>query len=776
MATEQLIIIVRASGTGQAASGIRRVGRSAQTANRAVLGLKSALLALGVGLGVRELRETIDSFINIENRIRLTTKSTEEFTGAFNGLFQVARETRAPIEATTELFRRMSINTRNLGLDQKDLLGVIRTINQAVVVSGATAKEANSGIIQLSQGFASGQLRGEEFRSVAEQLPRLLIAIADGTGLTIGQLRELAFEGGLSAEVVAKALTSQAKVIDEEFKKVTPTLEQVFTVFKNEVTLAIGSMGKLTGSTSVLTGGLLGLTEGFGNKLVNGVAGALDSFADFTRAGATVLKTLEDMGIEIIDLGRIVGTVFGTFGALISGLNVGLNILRTSANITRALWLAVGRELGLVTEETMVEAANSLVEAENDLVAAAFDAERQMNSLWDTLSDPKGLAGAESAGAALEGLATKLDVSAEQLRAAAEKGLTQPVDLPIQEGEIAPLDPGAGSAAKKVEDATKKLLSLENRLKVTREGAIDPLRAQLERMNQQVAKAKELGSLAKISTEDNRALLIGNQQVARVKGEIADLTQDQVDKEIELETLMASIRSISPEFADEMERALIAILESGEGLKRINSDLDQLTKKGSTFVKKAERDAERTAEQFGDKLAGQVSNVFQTALRGEAIDWGKFVADTTAKFFEESMSKVFQSLADSFQNLLKNVGGEGGILGGLDVGAGLGALVGVGGLLLSAALQESEAAVTSDLAQDSAVTDVRPVRGVVAGPTNIPIFQVGAELENALNPTNEILLDILSALGGAGGAAGTEPISAEEEAGSLLNSTSPTLI
>ena len=55
----------------------------------------------------------------------------------------------------------------------------------------------------------------------------------------------------------------------------------------------------------------------------------------------------------------------------------------------------------------------------------------------------------------------------------------------------------------------------------------------------------------------------------------------------------------------------------------------------------------------------------------------------------------------------------------------------------------------------------------------IPIFQVGIELENALESTNEILTQILDAV--SGGPTGAAP-TADEEAGQLLNGTSATLI
>ena len=53
-------------------------------------------------------------------------------------------------------------------------------------------------------------MRGEEFNSVMEQSPRLAKAMADGLGVTTGELRKMAGEGQLTSETVIKALQGQS--------------------------------------------------------------------------------------------------------------------------------------------------------------------------------------------------------------------------------------------------------------------------------------------------------------------------------------------------------------------------------------------------------------------------------------------------------------------------------------------------------------------------------------------------------------------------------------
>ncbi|HDS9751922.1 TPA: tape measure protein, partial [Klebsiella pneumoniae subsp. pneumoniae] len=107
-------------------------------------------------------------------------------------------------------------------------------------VSGATAQEAENAIIQLSQGIASGVLRGEEFNSVSEQGSRLMVALADSMGVSIGQLRAMAAQGQLTTDVVVKGLLSQGDVIGKEFANTTVSIAKGLQVAGNNVTKFFG--------------------------------------------------------------------------------------------------------------------------------------------------------------------------------------------------------------------------------------------------------------------------------------------------------------------------------------------------------------------------------------------------------------------------------------------------------------------------------------------------------------------------------------------------------
>jgi tape measure domain-containing protein len=202
--------------------------------------LAAAATALATSMAVREIVAYADAWQSAENQLRLVTNSTEQLTGVQSALLGVANNTRSSFESTANLYSRLSRATSEMGLSQQELIGITTTINQSFAVSGATAAEAAAAITQLSQGLAAGALRGDEFNSVAEQAPGIMIAIAESLDMTTGELRSFAAEGGITADIVVKALQRSADSIDKDFGKATATFGQSMQVAKNNMLAFVG--------------------------------------------------------------------------------------------------------------------------------------------------------------------------------------------------------------------------------------------------------------------------------------------------------------------------------------------------------------------------------------------------------------------------------------------------------------------------------------------------------------------------------------------------------
>lgn len=225
---------LQVAGDGAADSAIG-VGDAARAAG-------SAIAALGVGAVTREVLRLTDSFKSMQGSLALVSTSTTNANESFQKLLAMANNTGSSLEATVSLYTRLANATRGAGFTQEQLLNVTDALNKAFVISGATMQEASNAAIQLSQGLASGTLRGEELNSVMEQGPRITRALAEYLGVTNGEIRQLAAEGKITSDVVTNALLQSLSSLNTELDKMPRRFEQASVALKNNFLAAIGQI------------------------------------------------------------------------------------------------------------------------------------------------------------------------------------------------------------------------------------------------------------------------------------------------------------------------------------------------------------------------------------------------------------------------------------------------------------------------------------------------------------------------------------------------------
>lgn len=252
MPTERIVIKVSAEGASTATKEIKGIGDSADRSSKAMTGMRNILAGLITAATIKKLIDYADAWTTITNRIRLVTTSANELKAVQKELLDVSNRTRTDLKSTAELYQRIAMNSKELGLSHRELIDVTETIGQTLAISGASAESANAALVQLSQGLAANALRGQELNSVMEQTPRLAQAIAEGMGISVGELRKIAAEGSITAGVVIDALKNQAGVINEEFAKINPTVGQAMTVANNQIMQFVGQLNDAASGTEWL--------------------------------------------------------------------------------------------------------------------------------------------------------------------------------------------------------------------------------------------------------------------------------------------------------------------------------------------------------------------------------------------------------------------------------------------------------------------------------------------------------------------------------------------
>lgn len=244
--------------------GFNRADKAASSLTSSFGSLSRVATSLMAILSVQQVAQYADAWTTLNNKLANALRPGERLVDVTERVFNITQQTRGSLDATASLYARLERATREYGTSADDLAKLTTIINQGFVVSGATAQEAENAIIQLSQGLASGALRGEEFNSVNEQGNRLIVALADSMGVGIGQMRQMAAAGKLTTDVVVNGLLSQGVTIGNEFANTTTTISQALQVAGNNITKFFGENSTVKTGTAIFNDAVISVSENIG--------------------------------------------------------------------------------------------------------------------------------------------------------------------------------------------------------------------------------------------------------------------------------------------------------------------------------------------------------------------------------------------------------------------------------------------------------------------------------------------------------------------------------
>lgn len=230
----------------------------------AVNKLATAMAALGVGFGAKELAEIADEYSSMAGRINIAVGETGNFAGAMQGVKEVSLATNSNLSATTQLFTKINDAGKELGMTQEQSLELTKTITQAIQLGGGAAESNEAAIIQLTQALQSGVLRGDEFNSIMEQAPGISKALAASLGVTTGELRTMAGEGKLSAQTVIQALQEQSAAIESDYEKLPLTIGKALQKIQTQWQILIGEFDQDNGASSKVAEWISALGDSMG--------------------------------------------------------------------------------------------------------------------------------------------------------------------------------------------------------------------------------------------------------------------------------------------------------------------------------------------------------------------------------------------------------------------------------------------------------------------------------------------------------------------------------
>jgi len=299
---------------------------STKDAVSSINGLKTALTGLASAFAIKEVVQFSDSITGLRNKLLTLTPDLDVVNKQFSALVAIAITSRAPLEATADLFFRIQRSAKALGISQAEAAQITESLAKAISASGLSAGEAAGPLLQLGQALQSGVFQGDELRSILEGMPVVAQALADQLGVPVGALKKLGSEGQISADVFVKAMRRAKDSIDEAFGRTSPTITSSIETLRSVTKLAFDEFEKNT-----QTGKNVGAAIEYVAFTFYKLSKTIDEWAGTV---ATVLKwTLIIASFTLV--GKVIQAAVGLFISLGSVI---LAIGSKLSTFTKAVW------------------------------------------------------------------------------------------------------------------------------------------------------------------------------------------------------------------------------------------------------------------------------------------------------------------------------------------------------------------------------------------------------------------------------------------------------
>lgn len=297
------------------------------SANGLLSKVKQIAVAAG---GLALINKTVDLSDQVSSnraRLSLIVDDNDSVENLENKIFAMSNRTRSSFLDTTSVVSKLGILAGENFKNTDEIIAFTELMNKNFAIGGASVQEQTSAMYQLTQAMAAGKLQGDEFRSIMENAPLLAEAIANYTGKSKGELKELSSEGVITSDIIKNAMFSAADQINDRYSKMPMTWGQIWTKMKN---ITIKALDPVLKKVNDLANNQQ-VQEMF-NMFVEGASLAAQAILWLVEAAAWLYNILEPFAPIILG---IVGAyvAFNVISAITSGI---LGILAIAHGIAGA--------------------------------------------------------------------------------------------------------------------------------------------------------------------------------------------------------------------------------------------------------------------------------------------------------------------------------------------------------------------------------------------------------------------------------------------------------
>jgi len=334
------------TGQDQFNNSVNSGVRSADNLANKFKGILTTILSI---VGAKKVLDLADATSLTNSRLNLIVDDGGSVEELDKKIFASANRARGAYLDTANVISKLGILAGDSFKNNDEIIAFTELMNKNFKISGASIQEQTAGMYQLTQAMAAGKLQGDEFRSIMENAPLLAEAIADYTGKSKGELKELSSQGLITSDVIKNAMFAAADQTEERFERMPMTFAEAWTKMKNIALKTFQPV--LTKISSIVNSSEF--QEMF-ESFINVVSIAAQAVLELINAAMWLYEVLEPFTPLILG---IVGAYIA-FNVISGLVSIALGIMSTMKAVDAAAsMLATGATLGETAAQWGLNAA-----------------------------------------------------------------------------------------------------------------------------------------------------------------------------------------------------------------------------------------------------------------------------------------------------------------------------------------------------------------------------------------------------------------------------------
>ena len=308
----------------QAQRTVERAMRQTDSAASALSGTIGKLVAAFGGLAlIKRALDLSDELSMTQARLNNVNDGLQTTAELQQMIYQAAQRSRGEYIGMMQTVAGLKAQTGDTFSSVREAVAFTELLNKQFKIAGADATAISSTMYNLTQALSTGVLRGQDLNIVMSNAPQIAQRIARYMGVSVGELKELASQGKVTADIVKQAILGAADDINQQFEKMPMTFGDAMNKAQNIAVKAFEPLGQMIAdaiNSSQFEDSLNGIAQ-----TLYVVSGILISFFSLVGQGLGIIVS----GLQFVSqgIGGLSGLFITASGIFVGAFSVAVQIV-----------------------------------------------------------------------------------------------------------------------------------------------------------------------------------------------------------------------------------------------------------------------------------------------------------------------------------------------------------------------------------------------------------------------------------------------------------------